>query len=341
MANSTISVGTIVLHGKTFPDVAPILQTAAGGSSLQPSLTICNDTMIEIISDQFNWKWNRLNLPVFYTNSWQQDYALNVVNLGWLEGGWMVDINNTSTPKPIWPLEAVKDLPPTSVQWGIPQQVCWTYNKLMQYGTWAASATFINPIGVTGMPSNPLTQIADPNGNLWVVTTYGTTGSSQPSWPTVLVYPTPQAPNATATTVTDGSVTWTALNPNGQGIRCNPLPPQAGVVYQFNIFGQYRPLAFCNGNFTNFDQTIEPIPDDFAKAFRDGFVAMAYAHSPEKGIREKHQDMHALWIASLQKLKIQGGRERENNGFYPSTSVINNPYAVYPGPAYPFPIPQA
>jgi len=56
------------------------------------------------------------------------------------------------------------------------------------------------------------------------------------------------------------------------GIRVWPLPPQTGVVYQINLIGQYRPFAFSNGPFTSFAQTIEPIPDDFAKYFRDGLL---------------------------------------------------------------------
>src|ERR1700739_26614 len=100
MPNSTTTLGSVVSYAKTFPDIAPIIQTTAAGSSLQPALTIANDTMTEMVAQVFNWKWNRFLLPVFYTNSWQQDYALNVVNLGWLEHGFLLDINNTAYPQP-------------------------------------------------------------------------------------------------------------------------------------------------------------------------------------------------------------------------------------------------
>lgn len=338
MGNSTVKISDIVGHGKSYPDIAPVIQMAAGGSSLQPSLSICNDVMTELIAQVFNWKWNRFKIPVFYTNSWQQDYAMNVVNLGWLENGVMLDINNTSLPKPIWPLEVVKDLPMTSAQYGIPGQVCWFPNDQLQYSIWAASTTFTNPIGVvTNGPANPITQIQDPNGNFWIVTTYGTTGTVQPTWPTTLAYPTQNAPTTVATTVSDGSVVWTAINPKGQGIRCNPIPPQTGVVYQFNLFAQYRPFAFSNGLFTSFGQSLEPIPDDFIKYFKDGFVALAYSHSSDKGVRGKFQDQYSMWKASLMTAKTQGDRERDNYGFYPANSLLGNPYGtLYPGPANPY-----
>lgn len=356
MANSTTTLSSITQFAKTFPELSP--QAAAGGSSLEPALTICNDVMIEIISQNFNWKWNRFALPLFYTNSFQQDYALpGLVNLGWLEDGVLLDVNNTAYPQPIWPLEMVKFLPQTSTQYGMPGQVCWLYNDELQYATWGGTnigagqagqvgpnpqpnQTISTPLGVNAMPNNPFTQVKDSFGNLWVVTTYGTTGATNPFLsnqnPT---YPTQISPTATATTVTDGTVVWTAVNPKGMGIRCNPIPPQTGVVYQFTIFAQYRAFAFSNGPFKQLSQTIEPIPDDFAKRFRDGFIAMAYAHSPDPRVRAKHTDMMAIWLKSLMDAKSAGDRERDNEGFYPATSLLQQPFTIYPGPAYPFPLP--
>lgn len=339
MANSNVRISDVAAYLKSFPDLAPFVQQAVAGAALQPMLNVCNDVMTEMLAQVFNWRWNRAKYPLFYTNSYQQDYAMNVVNLGWLENGVMLDINNTALPKPIWPLEAVKDLPMTSNQCGIPSQVCWFPNDQLQYSTWpGASATFTNPVGiVTNGPNNPITQIQDPNGNFWVVTTYGTTGTVQPTWPTTLAYPTQNSPNATATTVTDGTVVWTAINPKGQGLRCNPIPPQTGTVYQFNLFFQWRPFAFSNGLYTNFNQTLEPIPDDFIKYFKDGCVAMAYNHSSDKNVRGKFQDQYKLWMESLMKAKTQGDRERDNYSFSPSQSVVQTGYGDgYAGPANPY-----
>lgn len=345
MPNSTTTVGSCVSYAKTFPEIAPVVQVSSGGSSLQPSLTIATDVMIEMVAQVFNWKWNRFKLPLFYTNSWQQDYALNVVNLGWLEHGTFIDINNTQMPKPIWPMEVVKDLEITSAQYGVPGQACWFPNDQLTYGTWAASTVFGQLLGINASPSNPLMQVVDAFGNFWAVTNNlnatVTTGLTNP-FATNLnpVFPTPTAPSTVATTVSDGTVVWVAINPKGQGIRCNPLPPQQGVIYQFNLIGQWRPGAFVNGPFTSFNQLIEPIPDDFAKYFRDGFVALAYAHSQDKGVRGKADDMKTNWIASLTKARMAGDRERDNEGFFPSQGLLAQPYQIYPGPAYPYPLPQ-
>ena len=352
MPNSTTTLASIVSYIRTFPELAPLIQSTAGGASLQPALTIANDVMTELIAQAFNWKWNRFRLPVFYTNSYQQDYALGIVNLGWLEHGYIVDINNTATPQPNWPLETVKDLEASSQQYGRPGQVCWLPNDQLIYATWGASnpgngfgpnpqplQAISTPLGVTAMPQNPFLQVKDPNGNFWVVTTYGTTGASQPSWPTTIVYPTLAAPNTVATTVTDGSVVWTAVNPKGQGIRINPIPPAAGIVYQFQIIGQNRPFTFSGGPFLSLGQTIEPVPDDFAKWFRDGCVAFAYEHSSESKLVAKAAAMKEKWYRSLMESRVQGDRERDNAGFYPATDILQQPFAIYPGPAYPYNLP--
>jgi hypothetical protein len=354
MANSTTTLSKITQFCKTFPDLAPVIQTPAGGVSNEPALTIGSDVMTEIISQAFNWKWNRFMLPVFYTNGFQQDYAVpGIVNLGWLEHGVLIDINNTALPKPMWPLEVVRGLEFTSTQYGRPGQICWLPNDQLYYATWGATNTgnatiglnpgplmvIGTPLGVSAAPINPILQVQDSFGNLWVVTTFGTTGATNPFITNLTpVYPTSQNPTATATTVLDGSVTWTAVNPKGMGIRCNPMPPQTGIVYQFYVAAQFRAFAFSNGPFTALSQTIEPVPDDFAKYFRDGFNAMAYAHSQDPRVRGKYNDMYNNWMKSLNDARRQTDRERDNAGFYPATSIINQPSTIYPGPSYPFPL---
>ena len=360
MPNSTTTIANTTSYAKSYPEIASVVQQGVGGSSIALPLQIANDVMIEMLSPAYNWKFNSFLLPLFATNSWQQDYATNVVNLGWLESGWLIDINNQAQPQPIWPLEVVKELPPTSTQYGQPGQVCWYNNDQLVYGTWGAAnptnsnalgSNFPNPqplspistlYGVPAGPANPLLQVRDAYNNLWVVTTFGITGATNP-FATNLnpVFPTPALPNQVATTVTDGSVVWTAVNPKGQGIRCNPLPPQTGTVFQFNLKGQYRPFAFSNGPFNAMSQTIEPIPDDFAKYFRDGFVAMAYMHADQKVSRAKAESMIANWLRAMATAKVQGDRERDNQGFYPATPILDQPGLVYPGPAWPFQFPWA
>lgn len=335
-SNSSITVQNIIDYAKTFADLQPVL--AVGGYSLQPALTIASDTIAAMLSPALNWKWNRFKVPAFYTNSLQRDYAIpGVVGLGWLEHGFVVDINNTATPPPVWPLEVVRDLEVTSNQWGRIGQVAWLPNDQLTYGTWQANTTYTKILGTPSNPGTALTQIQDPNGNFWVLSNNlnatVTTGPTEPNWPPTssITYPTYSNPTATATTVTDDSVIWMAVNPKGQGIRVSPLPPQGGIYWQVNLVGQMRPPAF-----TSVQQTLDPVPDDYAPYFRQGFIAHAYRHASDPKTQAKFKTEFQLWINAMTEALKKSDRERDAAGFYPSESLMSSGYPVYPGPAWPY-----
>jgi hypothetical protein len=332
--NSSVTLQSVVDYARTMPELNPVL--AVGGFSQQPALTIATDTMIAMLSPSMNFKFNRSIVEPFYTNSWQQDYAVpGVVSLGWIEHAYMVDINNTAYPPPIWPLEVVRDLERTSWQIGRIGQVAWLPNDQLVYAAWTANSTYTKIIGTPANPGTPLTQIVDPNGNLWSVsnnlTTTVTTGTVQPTWPANPIYPTYANPGILATTVTDGTVVWEAINPKGQGFRVGPLPPQSGLYYQVNPVAQNRPPAF-----TSMTQVINPIPDDYASYFRQGFIAHSYRHSTDKNVRAKFKDEFALWMESMHECAAKSMREKEDAGFYPTESIMSNGYPVYLGPANPY-----
>jgi hypothetical protein len=147
----------------------------------------------------------------------------------------------------------------------------------------------------------------------------------------VPVYPVYQAGNPSvsstvATTVTDGTCVWTAINPKGQGFRLNPIPPQTGVVWLINPVAQMRVPRFAN-----MQQTLEPIPDDWEKYFKDGFFAQCYRRSPDPKVRLKFKDEWALFLQSLDNAVKQGQREMDDFGFYPGNpGVMDTGWAVNP-----------
>ena len=188
-------------------------------------------------SGNFAWKWNQFNLPLFYWNSWQQDYALpGLTNLAWLQEGMAIDINNPSQPKP-YSLGGSRqehaasdgDLHFQFLSFVLPSAGQSLYpNNVLYYGTWGAAqagnATWgnnpqsgqvvTNPLASGApMPSNPILQIKDANGNLLVLTGYGTLGTTAP------VAPAASLAGVTATPGTGDTTTWTVVDPYGQGIR--------------------------------------------------------------------------------------------------------------------------
>ena len=365
MPNSSITLQEVIDDASSLGDVAPALAT--GGYAALPALSIANDVMQALINggpagQPYNWKWNRFNVTPFVTISYQQDYFVpGVISLGWMESCWATYINQTAIPKQKQQIEVKKDLDVTYDQTGYPGKICWLPNSMLTAGTWGAqplgptvpnpsggvdqtglnqtgqqnpgpNVVYTSPLGVLQTPINATTAIADPNGNLWCLTTYGTCGATEPSWPTTPVYPTVQAPTTVATTVTDGTVVWTAINPSGQGFRLNPIPPQTGVTWQIQPVAQRKAPRF-----KSYGQTLEPLPDDFEWAFKQGFFAECYRRNPDPKIRAKYTQENQIWMTALDKAVRQSDREDDDFGFYPGSSIMETGIGVNPvNPAYPF-----
>lgn len=367
MGQSTFKLQDVVDEARVNGDLSPAVPI--GGFSNNPALSIANTVMSAMLlggpnGERMNWKWNRINVPTFPTISYQQDYFVpGVVNVGWVESCWAVNINQTLINKQKRAVEVHKDLLVTAEQSGRPGKICWLDNRLLNTGTWGAAplgptannptgditssgvnlsglqnpgagVIYTNPIGQNAQPINATTCITDPNGNLWVLTQFGTCGSTEPIWPATntIVYPTKDQPSLTATTVADGSVVWTAINPYGQGFRMNPCPPQNGVVWVLEVVAQARIVKFSNLN-----QTIDPVPDDYVSYFRDGFFAQCYRKNPDPKVRARFSEEWGLWLKSLSDAFKMANREMDDFGFYPSKGVMDTGYGVYVGPAYPWP----
>jgi hypothetical protein len=364
--NSTIRLQEVVDDASTLGDVAPALST--GGFSMAPALSIANDVMQAMINggnnaQPYNWKWNRYNLPPFCVNSLQQDYFIpGLVNIGWLESAWAVNINQTSVGKQKFPIEVDKDLMVTYQQATYVAKVCWIPNSMMMTGTWGAppqgpiagfpsgqtmvtgpnqsgqqnpgpGVIYTNPIGTLLTPLNATTAIKDPYGNLWALTTYGVCGMTEPIWPASPTYPTTRNPFILASTIADGTCVWTAINPVGQGLRLNPVPPQSGIVWLVQVVGQ-----LVAPRFHNLTQYLNPIPDAWEWVFKQGFFTQCYRRNPDPKIRARFPQEQQLWLEALDKGVRQQDREPDDFGFYPSrVGVMDTGWGVNPiTPAMPY-----
>ena len=339
-------------------DCAPVLPT--GGYYATVAVSAANDTMTAMIAGNqngspFNFKWNRINVTPFFINSWQQDYATANVNIGWLEYCNAYCTSSSASPKPFFAVEVKRDIMLTYNQTGgdgSGAKICWMQNDTLTFGTWGQSTvnsitglqnpgpgqTYTNPLGMVSLPSNPISQVKDAFGNLWIVTGFGTCGSSNPFVTNLNPqYPDINNPNTVATTATDGSVTWTAVNPKGQGFRISPMPCQTGPVWQIAPIAQMKIAKFLTTKPLN-QQFCEPIPDDFFTYFQNGFFAQCYRRSPDPKVRQKFDAEMKIWMKSLHDAVSQGSREQDDWGFVPTNPGVMDTGYGYPSlsPALPY-----
>jgi len=345
---TTYTGQNIVDSMRVMPLLAPIFNSQVSGFSLEPALTIINETMAYMMGTNFAWKFNEIEVAPFYINSYQQDYATLNDKIGWLQAGDCLDVNNTALAKTQPQVEVVKDLPRASSWVALPPmfygvmkfQVCWRYNNQLYYGTWGAAnsgnptrgnnpqaGSIYTGILATGgqMPFNPITQIQDANGNLLSLSQFGTEGTAAPVAP----------PGSLAGTVVSGTgatTTWTVVDPAMQGFRVWPTPSQSGVVWQFNLRAQAKPPA----PITSLNTLLKPIPDEYIHIFRQGCISTAYRYSPEEKVRQMYTQERQIWTETLMGARMQADREPENHSFV-TGGIVASPAGTMPiTPGNPF-----
>lgn len=343
-----ITLQQIVTQMRAYPEFIPIL--GASGATQEPALSIANDVAQRIMSESMNWKWNREYVPPFLTVALQQDYCTQITDIGWLETAWRVDINNSTNngnlaPKPIFPMEAVRDLDQTSAQ-RVPFQISFIPNTLAFLGQWYPQTAYSCGYGVAQIPIQPIQQFRDVNGNILYIDSttlglninspgfagqpitlpainpYGISGTTEPSAP-------PLSPGGTM--IQDGTVTWTVADPNGYAMRISPLPAFSGLAWLIMPVYQSKPPYF-----SSLQNNIAPIPPEYTYLFRQGFRAMLYDHAGNP----KAAQAYAKWEEDLMVAVKAADRQQEDNTMYPGESIMsggsywNFPYGI--GAAWPF-----
>lgn len=330
MASTTASTWNgqrLLDYARLFSWTTPSI--GVSGYAYEPTLTFLNEVLQRLMSKSNPWKWNENKFPLFYTQPYQQDYPTSISQnvLGWLQGAVMIDINNiTPSSKNIPPLTVVSRLQQAFIP-GYPTKLCWIPNNMAVTSTWPGpNVTFQNPLAlVAGGPAgggpgtNPPTAITDPNGNIQVVTTYGITGGSTPTWPT--------ANAAAGTTTADGTVVWTVQDPNGVAIRLDRVASFGSNVFQINANYQTKPPVI-----TTLKQFITPVPDDLAYLVKQGFLAFCYKQVDNA----KFQIELTQWLLDIKEAMGASDREDQEFGFSPvdsmqDTGQSENGYVGWPG----------
>ena len=335
---NSITVQQLSYQLKQDPSFYNVLGGAAGYST-EPLLTICNEVLCRILAENMPWKWNRAMVPPFLTVSLQQDYCTQLTDVGWLEDGWLMDINNSTSnsngaPKPTRQLETVRDLAQTSLQ-SVPFNICYIYNNQAIMGSWQANTAYGCGYGVSMTPRTPIQQFLDNNGNILYIDStnlgltlespgytgttilppgtpypYGISGSTQPSAP----------PNATpGTLIQDGSVIWTVAPPDGYAMRLSPTPALNGLCWW--VISRYQILP---PTLSRLQDPINPIPLSMSYLFRQGVRAQLKIANGVPGAMQEY----AEWEEVLMNSVRAADRQQDDNSLTPINSVMGgyNPW---------------
>jgi hypothetical protein len=338
MGNSNVKLQRIVDGVSAIGDLNPLF-ASTGGYAAEPALTIANDVASELFSERFPWKWNQRKIPPFFLIPRQQDYAqLGIFNIGWLTSAYRIDLNSNVIPPNSWPVEVVRDLKISRVYAGWPTRICWLPNDQMEQGPWPGPLyTYTDPLGQVQTPYNAWTNITDDDGNILVLTEFGTTGLTPPQAPPWV--PPPQTPNLPppenwpiGQVIQDGTCEWTVADPDGQGFRIWPPPPDSSAnTWLIRAFGQKKTPYF-----SSLQQKLNPIPDDQIKWFRDGFVAYAHRYSSNPNVVKRFEQMRENWLQAMAAAAKQGDREDEGYGFFPANGLMSPEWVNDPGPGNPY-----
>lgn len=336
----TITAQQLANQLKSQPEFYNLLGGAAGYST-EPFLSCLNEIISRILDESMPWKWNREQIPPFLTVSLQQDYCTQISDIGWLENAWIVDINNSTSnsngaPKPIRPMETVRDMTQTSIQ-SVPFQICYIPNTQAFMGIWQPLAAYGCGYGVAALPKSPIQQFKDANGNILYIDStnlglniespgytgttiippgfypYGVSGSTQPAAP----------PNATpGTLVQDGTVVWTVASPDAYCMRVHPLPALNGLCWYIAVQYQKMPDLL-----TSLSSPINQIPGFMHFLLRSGVrAALTRENNLAKG-----QLMYADWEEQLMKSLRGADRQAEDFTLNPVQTILGGNGFPYGG----------
>lgn len=111
---STVTLQDVVNWAMTFTKLTPIIGVA--GFQQEPALSICNNVIQELLSEPFNWKFNRSVVPTITTSitAFTQDYQTSVTDCAWFEYADVIDFTSQTIPTPKWQLDVKRTLKTTN-----------------------------------------------------------------------------------------------------------------------------------------------------------------------------------------------------------------------------------
>lgn len=310
---STITLQNIVDYGRTQTRLIPIV--GVGGLGQEPALSLCNDTLQEVLSSPYAWRFNRASIPPFTTVNYQQDYIVTGATaatpgaaggifpvkmspLGASESGTTVTINTTYAHTiAVGNVVTITGMADPSYNGTftcttVPNSTSFTFtHTLSNLGPSGASGiTNINWVERCVLEDFANTSNVKPRHNIEVVATLTIESIIQP--PFKVSFETQQD---------DGSVTF----------RFWPVP--SSQIWTAYLDYQVKPPIK-----TSLGNTWAPWPDELGYVLRQGFLSRALVFAEDPRAQQELQKFEML-LAKALGIKDQ---EMRSESFFPERPIL-------------------
>lgn len=326
MSQSTITVQSVLNLASAFTELMPL--SGVGGYTNEPALSIVQDTMAELLSPPFAWKFNSATSNLLVTQQNRQDFQFAGASAWTVNGGVGIGLAATPAISESGNTVTVNTLDPHNFSVGA--TVFMLGNTVSAYNSTftqdGSSSSWSGGWVITAVPSATSFQFTHASSGLG---NSGASGITDMGW----------LENSTMVNMNDQSAVqfvwylttvrtlepWSrvaiperisVMKDDGAGIltlRVRPLPgPQPfGITLTY----QKRPPLAANLN-----GTWAPFPDEFAFVYRQMFLAHAFrfANSPRSEIEYQKAQLN------IGKALTQNDREQSEEFLSPAQGLMSS-----------------
>lgn len=320
---ATVSIQSVVNLCRTHVELMPIADV--GGFSNEPALSLANDTLQELLSQPFNWKFNSKTAPLLVTQASRQDYLFAGATAFTSKGGVGIDLASLNAITESGNTVTVATLQDHNFTVG--DTVYMLGNTVAAYNsTFSQTPTSSGWTGgwaITATPTTKSFQFTHVSSGLansgapgitdcgWLESVTMTDVNATDAIPYVF---TPKAVRSLQPSSTGGRPDKVALVSETSGVltlRLANIP--SSTIYALAINYQMKAPQK-----TDLTQTWSPFPDEFGFVYRQMFLARCYRYLDHR--RADAEEARALVMIA----KALGRDDTEDSEQYvsPSTTIM-------------------
>lgn len=327
MSNTTLTLQSVVNFASIHAELAPL--SNVGGISLEPALSLANDTLQELITKPNAWKFNRFEMPIFVTTTYKQDYQFGgAVAFTLEEGGAAIALTTASTPGVVRTGTTVVVTTIETHNMTVGRTVYMFGNDNAQFnsvytqgptasgfsGGWTITAVTANSLTFTHLTSGNLTSGAPGIFNYaWLES--GTMREINSTAPIPKTWQLDGVNDLHPTSVSTRPAKVSVLTDNGDGtlkIRMQYAP--GGTFYAVALVYQMQPplkVALTD--------TWTPFPDRYGFVVRQAFLARAYRYMRSAAAAEEYQKSQFV----INEAIGADDSEQSDQRIYPEQSLMD------------------